>query len=89
MSDRIDHAVAALKALGQIRGVDEATNQVTLAIEAQVHATLALVEQQRTANLIAVSANAARMVAEGLTDAPTYVRAHEKWDPQIREGLRL
>lgn len=53
MSARVDHAAEAVRSLGMIRGVDEVTNQITLAIDAQVHATLALVEEQRTANFIA------------------------------------
>lgn len=48
-------AAEALATLARIRGVDEATNEITLVLEAQVHATLALVEQQRIANLIALS----------------------------------
>lgn len=55
MSDRIDHAAEALLTLGQIQGVDEQTNQITLALDAQVRATLALVEQQRIANRIALA----------------------------------
>lgn len=76
MSDRIDHAAEALNALGAITGVDQATNQITLALEAQARATLALVEQQRIANLIALGA------AGGAT---------LKWSPRadIREGLGL
>lgn len=58
MAERIDHAAEARKALGHITGVDPATNQITLALEAQVHATLALVEQQRIANLIALTDHA-------------------------------
>lgn len=49
-------AAEALATLARIRGVDEATNEITLVLEAQVHATLALVEQQRIANLIALVA---------------------------------
>ncbi|MCT7018424.1 hypothetical protein, partial [Salmonella enterica] len=65
MTARIDHASEALKALGHITGVDEATNQITLALEAQVHATLALVEQQRLANLIAFHDVATRQADAG------------------------
>ena len=39
-----DHKAEALSKCEQIAGVDEQTNQITLAIEAQVHATLALVD---------------------------------------------
>ena len=55
MTDRIDHAAEALNALGAITGVDQATNQITLALEAQARATLALVEQQRIANILATA----------------------------------
>lgn len=68
MTERIDHAAEARRlasladaAYGQIdpRNGDMAVAQMvenqTLAIQAQVHATLALVEQQRIANLIIVA----------------------------------
>lgn len=90
-TERIDHAATALRTLGQIRGVDEATNQVTLAIEAQVHATLALVEQQRIANTIAIS-----QISNGDSRPPLMHIAVEAADEyriqpvaDIREGLGL
>ena len=93
MSDRIDHAAAALKTLGQIRGVDEATNQVTLAIEAQVHATLALVEQKRIANRIELGIALSDTAAQGSLGRVLFTPEHEfsmsEILPEIREGLGL
>ena len=61
MRGRIDHAAEARKRIvcGEERmereGDTDVTNTVA-ALHAQVHATLALVEQQRIANLIALAA---------------------------------
>lgn len=53
MADRIDHAATAYRTLDEVDWRDRyASVQVA---EAQVHATLALVEQQRIANLIIVA----------------------------------
>ena len=56
MSEHIDHAAKAHVLLNNIRpdemGDSDSTNWL---LSAQVHATLALVEQQRIANLITVS----------------------------------
>lgn len=90
MSDRIDHAAAAQKLLDRV-----STSRLTspeaavLVAGAQAHSTLALVEQQRTANLIALSTNAARMVAEGSASLGDYLTVHAKLDPMIREALGL
>lgn len=60
MTDRIDHAEKARTELDFLHewmaeeGQTDAT-QLASAIEAQVHATLALVEQQRIANIIALT----------------------------------
>ena len=61
MTDRIDHAAEARKAIESAYPIalpyDSAEAQYHGALmEAQVHATLALVEQQRIANLIALTA---------------------------------
>ena len=56
MTDRIDHAAAARRHIEWAWREDEgATDATTIALLAQVHATLALVEQQRIANRIALS----------------------------------
>lgn len=58
MSERIDHVAAAVRDIEYADAVlQEGAEEVALAVAAvgQVHATLALVEQQRIANLIALS----------------------------------
>ena len=58
MTERIDHAKKARRNIDGLHdyqaeeGMSD-ESMLTVAIEAQVHATLALVEQQRIANLIA------------------------------------
>ena len=56
MNERINHAAEALDRLndvGELIGIDEFAYADIHAKAAQVHATLALVEQQRIANRIA------------------------------------
>ena len=60
MAERIDHAANArrnIDGLHDYQAEEGMTDEsmLTVAIEAQVHATLALVEQQRIANLIALA----------------------------------
>jgi hypothetical protein len=93
MTERIDHAA---EAVSDIRYADEVLadggdSEVAKAVAAvaQVHATLALVEQQRIANLMAVLANAARMVAEKTGSADQFRGLFDRLDPIIREGLGL
>lgn len=55
MSERIDHAAKAEEWLADAKRAEVSLAEaVTFADIAQVHATLALVEQQRIANLIAL-----------------------------------
>lgn len=55
MSDRINHAAEALDELEAVQlHFDEGMNGTARATVALTHATLALVEQQRIANLIAL-----------------------------------
>ena len=59
MSERIDHAAEARQRIvwgeeWMERGGDTDVANMVMALHAQVHATLALVEQQRIANLIAL-----------------------------------
>ena len=84
MTERIDHAAEAVNFLGAVtydtHGDDDRKVQL-----AQVHATLALVEQQRIANLIALWT-----VSE--EDAELLLRAGVKLGGsiiKIREGLSL
>lgn len=79
MSERIDHAAEAQRCIEWSRdwqleeGCTETTG-ITYAILAQAEATLALVEQQRIANLIALAesgrttVNGARAALSGLYD---------------------
>lgn len=71
---------------GDVR--DTATPAENLAF-AQVHATLALVEQQRIANLIAIMTNAARQVGEGTASGPDFAALYSKLNPLIEEALGL
>jgi len=57
MNERIDHAAEALDALIAVSNIEEPLTVANLLAEAQTHATLALVEQQRIANLIALATN--------------------------------
>lgn len=79
MTERIDHAAQAARVLGNFPHDDIADNATALAW-AQVHATLALVEQQRIANLISLH-----------TADSVIVEAGEWRDVEdaIREGLGL
>ncbi len=95
MSARIDHAEKARTELDFVHewmaeeGQTDAT-QLASALEAQVHATLALVEQQRIANMqtersVLLAQAAGR---DDLTAASMLERA-EALGRQIREGLAL
>lgn len=60
MTERIDHAAEAREFLALARTIPSAEDETNPAahlaiLEAQAHATLALVEQQRIANLIALA----------------------------------
>ena len=56
MSERIDHYAAAVEMLKDAQAAQDLSVVGIIAQGAQVHATLALVEQQRIANLIALGA---------------------------------
>lgn len=100
MADRIDHAAEARKAIEYAYPIvlpyDSAEAQYHGALmEAQVHATLALVEQQRIANLIAVATwNANTLRTGGSRDGKPADREVEnarvdRLFSEIREGLGL
>ena len=55
MSDRIDHAAEAVALLNLAAAAQHQGDPRHLIAAAQVHASLALVEQQRIANLIALA----------------------------------
>lgn len=90
MSNRIDYAYNAQERVKlAIESRRPASEVTAIAQIAAAEATLALVEQQRIANLIALSVNAARMVAEGTASLGDYLALHAKVDLMIREGLGL
>lgn len=56
MTNRIDHTTEALKALtGIVYAADEIQNQAGFGLEAVTHALLAIAEQQKAANIIALA----------------------------------
>jgi len=85
---KIDHTAEAIRnidGLHDYQSEEGMTDEsmLTVAVEAQAHATLALVEQQRIANLLTVRE---RLVKLGTTAA--YLRL-EKVDALVEEGLGL
>lgn len=85
MSERIDHAKYSkmcMDVASDLRSFNEAGADHNLA-EAQVHATLALVEQQRIANLIALNE------ARGPGDPWDFGSPRPPIKPEIREALGL
>ncbi len=102
MADRIDHAAEARKAIESAYPIalpyDSAEAQYHGALmEAQVHATLALVEQQRIANLLSYvrGLDAQLNLADehpGAFDEvtrPAALERHSAVQRQIREWLAL
>lgn len=93
MTERIDHAAEARQCLGLIADIGYASDhgyrkQEYLA-EAHVHATLALVEQQRAANIIAVMSSAARSVAEGTHSIADYLAMFQRLNPEVARILGI
>lgn len=88
-TDRTDHARMARWFLNDIP--DDADDRTTRSYcaEAQVHATLALAEQQRIGNLIAIMASAAVGVANRTTAREDYIALYRQINPQILEALGL
>ena len=83
MSDRIDHAAEAVALLNLAAAAQHQGDPRHLIAAAQVHASLALVEQQRIANLIALAKEtfAAQEASEALGTFATAT-------PGERIGLR-
>ena len=96
MTERIDHAAAARNLLEMDSGIDDDMVAPVIAI-AQVHATLALVEQQRIANLIALSASGIGPLMQAGDRALMHPEPHPDWPntnidvvrPEIRQALGL
>lgn len=94
MTDRIDHAVEARTALAaaQMNPADADVITDPWLLAAQVHATLALVEQQRIANLIALSEatfpDGSRVCSRAVVEPGEHVESYRLRDV-VREGLGL
>lgn len=91
MSERIDHAAKARYWLPQ-KGDCITPNHVAVA---QVHATLALVEQQRIANLIALAAPQSGIGTGGEVSLPSWIPAGDgklaymRLRPEIADALGM
>lgn len=85
MTERIDHVAEARHLLANYPGV---VGNRPFDV-AHVHATLALVEQQRIANLVALMTSAARGVSDNTVSVQDYMKMFEKLNPQVMEGLGL
>ena len=77
MSERIDHYAAAVWKLKDADQAQDLNLAGIIAQSAQVHATLALVEQQRITNLLRVHETTATELAADL------------WNTEIKEALGL
>lgn len=95
MSERIDHAAAAVGMLKDAQQAQDLNLIWVIAQGAQVQATLALVEQQRVANLIALGAldgMAGYSPHEAVLVTPKPddpVGAVRQLKPEIKEALGL
>ena len=81
MSERIDHYAAAVGMLKDAQAAQDLSLIGIISQGAQVHATLALVEQQRIANLLRVHV--------GLASNGDHDLASELWNTEIKEALGL
>lgn len=86
-TERIDHAAEAINFLGSVVIDTHGDNTSKIAI-AQVHATLALAEQQRTENLISVAAEFRSLVKDEDT-LQRYFEFYNRVNPRIVEALGL
>lgn len=95
MADRIDHAAEAVRAGQQAERAGRHQDRLEHLLNANVHATMALVEQQRLANLIAaLTLTPSRLADETIkADASEVTRARialrNAIRAEVREGLGL
>lgn len=102
MTDRIDHAAEAQRHINWAHEQQEQEGDMgnvprDNALLAQAEATLALVEQQRIANLLAMAAmpHLSAVLAEAASRALVVFENEHEWKPtaiirpEIREGLGL
>ena len=86
MSDQIDHVAEARK-LTRMFPASMHTDELIAA--AQAHAQLALVEQARVANLIAILALAAQGVANQTMNRGEYMNMFRQINPEIVSALGI
>jgi len=87
---KIDHITEARNALSANSGLGFTDVEVMpLLAEAQAHATLAVAEQQRIANLIAYVVKLSSHTTDISNMHPDDVAAFQSMSAQIREGLGL
>ena len=89
MTDRIDHAAEALALLNLAAAAQHQGDPRHLIAAAQVNATLALVEQQRIATLIALADSTTSTVAHRQTEEALYGRVvtHVALAPPLRPNI--
>lgn len=88
MTKHIDHAAEARRLLDETSQFQTQHLEVAMT-SAQAHATLALSEQQRTANLIAIMASAAQGVANMTMNRDDYMEMFHQINPQIVSALGI
>lgn len=90
MTERINHAVEARKLLGRSIQMSEPDNaEIGADIAALTHATLALVEQQKIANLIALGDfTRVAPVSQVVSDAREVLTVYCPHDDEERGGWR-
>lgn len=94
MSKRIDHVSKALRSIEGLHDYQAeegmtGESMLTVALEAQAHATLALVEQQRIANLIAARAQSESPRIDLRGDSNSHDMVQKITDAEIRKALGL
>lgn len=88
MSEPVDH-VAEARRLLEASSTQGGAEAVATATEAQAHATLALVQQQRAANAIAYLGLKMQGVGAGTHLAAGWAREFTKYAPLIHEAIRV
>lgn len=86
------HAVKALKLLSNAKSAENAKQAELLIADAQVHATLALAQQQRISNLIALGEatfpDGSRVYSRAVVEPGEHIESYRLRD-EVREGLGL
>lgn len=90
MNNRIDHAAEAVTCLKQAHGKYTEQAQVLMA-QAQVHATIALVEQQRLANLTTLATLPSDSLSDDLREGAVraLINPGAGWRPEVAAALGI